>query len=200
MCVCFTHMGDYFFIGDKSGFIYIYSLEFGVGKGTTKSANSKTKISLLKKTIISKNCPITSITFSMCWNVELKKSNPSLLLNTCDNRIRLLSFEPNNSLHPVIEIANYPITQQKKMIRSIFCPLISSQKGAFFVSGSEAGHVFIFDLTKKENTKKSTVNQLMAHSMAVLDVSWNFDETVLASCSEDGTVVIWKNFDSKKEL
>lgn len=219
LCISFTHNGNYFFIGDKLGFLYIYSCEFG-SSGSSSSAlkslgmipgmmmsnkssknTTKTEIKLLKKTPICKNAPITSISFSMCWNIESKKASPSLLMNSCDNRIRLLSFDSKNLQKPVLELASYPISQTRKHVRSQFCPLISSQKGAFFVSGSEAGHVFIFDLTKKENnpTKKSFVNQLMAHSLTALDVSWNFDETLLCSCSEDGTVVVWKNFDSKKE-
>lgn len=175
----FSHSGDLFFISDKNGFIYMYSCDFSVA--------NKTNIKLLKKTRIS-NSPITSISFSLCWNVDSKKGNPSLLINTCDNCIRLCSIDSIKKT--ITETGVYPIYQKKKCVRSQFCPLVSQTKGAYFVSGSEIGHVFVFDLTQKD--KKSFVNKLMAHNEACLDVSWNYEETLLASCSEDGLVVIWK--------
>ena len=33
---------------------------------------------------------------------------------------------------------------------------------------------------------------LQGHMAPVVDVSWSFDETLLASCDCDGAVIIWK--------
>ena len=57
------------------------------------------------------------------------------------------------------------------------------------VSGSEDMVVYIFDV---ERETKPCVNKLLGHSAPVLDVCFNYDESMLASCDSSGTVIIWK--------
>lgn len=57
------------------------------------------------------------------------------------------------------------------------------------VSGSEDMCVYFFDVTKES---KSCVNKLLGHSAPVLDVCFNCDESLLASCDAQGMVIIWK--------
>lgn len=57
------------------------------------------------------------------------------------------------------------------------------------VSGSEDMCVYFFDVTKES---KSCVNKLLGHSAPVLDVCFNCDESLLASCDAQGLVIIWK--------
>jgi len=46
----------------------------------------------------------------------------------------------------------------------------------------------LFDLKKKE---KPCINTLMGHSGAVVDISWSYDESLLASCDINGMVILW---------
>ena len=59
----------------------------------------------------------------------------------------------------------------------------------FPVSGSEDMCVYFFDIGKE---KKACVNKLLGHSAPVLDVCFNCDESLLASCDAQGMVIIWK--------
>lgn len=59
----------------------------------------------------------------------------------------------------------------------------------FAVSGSEDMCVYFFDIGKDS---KPCVNKLLGHSAPVLDVCFNCDESLLASCDEQGLVIIWK--------
>lgn len=45
------------------------------------------------------------------------------------------------------------------------------------VSGGEDGRVYLYDIETG-----AQVNTLQGHSCPVLDVSWNYDESLLASC------------------
>ena len=49
--------------------------------------------------------------------------------------------------------------------------------------------VYFFDIGKE---KKACVNKLLGHSAPVLDVCFNCDESLLASCDAQGMVIIWK--------
>lgn len=49
--------------------------------------------------------------------------------------------------------------------------------------------VYFFDIGKDS---KPCVNKLLGHSAPVLDVCFNCDESLLASCDEQGLVIIWK--------
>ena len=57
------------------------------------------------------------------------------------------------------------------------------------VSGSEDMCVYFFDVEREE---KPCVNKLQGHSAPVLDVCFNHDESMLASCDAQGTVIVWK--------
>lgn len=57
------------------------------------------------------------------------------------------------------------------------------------VSGSEDMCVYFFDVAKDT---KACVNKLLGHSAHVIDVCFNCDESLLASCDAQGLVIIWK--------
>ena len=50
------------------------------------------------------------------------------------------------------------------------------------VSCSEDMAVYFFDV---ERAEKPCVNKLLGHSAPVLDVCWNYDESLLASCDTE---------------
>lgn len=60
-------------------------------------------------------------------------------------------------------------------------------KGACVVTGGEDGSVYFFDVESGV-----LVNKLQGHSSAVLCVCWTYDESMLASCDTEGTVIVWK--------
>ena len=57
------------------------------------------------------------------------------------------------------------------------------------MSGSEDCSVYLFDV---ERDLKPCVNRLQGHSAAVLDVSFNRDESLLATSDAGGLVIVWK--------
>lgn len=57
------------------------------------------------------------------------------------------------------------------------------------VTGSEDTCVYFFDLEKEH---KPCVNKLQGHSATVIDVCFNYDESLLASSDARGMVIIWK--------
>ena len=75
------------------------------------------------------------------------------------------------------------------------------------MSGAEDGRVYLYDVETGVE-----VNTLQGHSCPVLDVSWSYDESLLASCDAQvinntlilvmmiwlqGTVILWKREQNK---
>lgn len=81
--------------------------------------------------------------------------------------------------------SQFPIIAMNEPIRSHFC---SNRDGSCIVTGSEDSIVYIYDIQKV----KAPINQLQGHSGVVFDVSWNYDESILASCDSSGMVICWK--------
>lgn len=116
---------------------------------------------------------------------------------------------------------SFPIQHGSQLLHSIFCPLMSFRQGAcvgktctqpfcnrtelYFcvdtfltalcpslastVTGSEDACVYFFDV---ERNTKAIVNKLQGHSGPVMDVSFNCDESLLASSDATGMVIIWR--------
>lgn len=63
----------------------------------------------------------------------------------------------------------------------------------FSVTGSEDGNVYFLDIERYSS--KSYVNTLQGHSAAVLGVSFNYNESLLATSDLEGLVIIWKRAD-----
>lgn len=57
------------------------------------------------------------------------------------------------------------------------------------VTGSEDGSVYFVDVEKIGT--KSVVNTLQGHSSTVLSISFNYDESLLATSDLEGLVIIW---------
>jgi WD40 repeat protein len=75
-------------------------------------------------------------------------------------------------------------------IRSNFCPLMSFSEGACVISGSLDCSVYFFDVER--DSTRPCVNRLLGHAAPTLDVAFNYDESLLASCDASGLVIIWK--------
>ncbi|CAH1274156.1 WDR5 [Branchiostoma lanceolatum] len=175
----------------------VYSFAFDIGTG---------KLSRAQRLVVCEGHPITCISARSWMSREAR--DPSLLINCGANALCLYSY-PTRKPHPgspfnrLQEYASrvsgvegslqlkrkFPIKQRNLRIRSGFCPLMSFRQGACVVSGSEDMSVYFFDV---ERTNKPVVNKLQGHSAPVIDVSFNYDESLLASADSEGMVIVWK--------
>uniref|UniRef100_A0A6B2L8V5 Anaphase-promoting complex subunit 4 WD40 domain-containing protein n=1 Tax=Arcella intermedia TaxID=1963864 RepID=A0A6B2L8V5_9EUKA len=124
-------------------------------------------------------------------------SFPSLLINAVDSTARILrlnhEFEDERAIVPW---SICPLVNKSYTVRSSFTPVLSSRKEGCFATGSEDGTVYIYDYAVLPPSGapgfSKIVNVLQGHQNVVLDVSWNNEETLLASADAAGTVLVWK--------
>ena len=57
------------------------------------------------------------------------------------------------------------------------------------VTGSEDSCVYFLDIERDE---KPCVNKLQGHACPVLGISFNYDESLLATSDNQGLVIVWK--------
>jgi len=109
---------------------------------------------------------------------------PLLLVSSSSDLLFMFSIEKGDSLLLVRKCA---VRLNALLIRSVFCPLVTAQRGACVVSGSAEGSVLLFDMEKGK-----AVNKLQGHASPVLGVCWSFDETLLVSSDASGTIIVWQ--------
>lgn len=74
------------------------------------------------------------------------------------------------------------------VLRSTFCP----QMGACLIAtGSEDGAVHLLDSAREG--KAARINRLLGHATPALALSFNYDESLLASADHDGQIILWRN-------
>ncbi|KAJ8919653.1 hypothetical protein NQ315_006180 [Exocentrus adspersus] len=140
----------------------------------------------MKKFTLSSHCSVTSLSYR-AW-ISREARDPLLLVNATDNSMYLLSVtDCEGSLQLKRKFQN---RHQKHIVRSTFCPIMSFRQGACVVTGSEDGSVYFVDIEKAGN--RSVVNTLQGHSSSVLSISFNYDESFLATSDLQGLVIIWK--------
>ncbi|XP_060067146.1 WD repeat-containing protein 13-like [Ylistrum balloti] len=174
MALAFDTTGRILWAGDDKGSIFSFTVDVATGKLT------KTR-----RITVSDGSAITSIS-SRSW-ISREARDPSLLVNSCISAMCLFKVVTDDGGLQLKK--TFPVKQKKCHIRSTFCPLMSFRQGACVVSGSEDMCVYFFDVGKDN---KPCVNKLLGHSAPVLDVCFNCDESLLASCDELGMVIIWK--------
>jgi WD40 repeat protein len=173
--VCFDNSGDLLFISDSVGVIRTY--QFNSARGIYN------RVQFCKVNAESK--PVTSIEYKG-WYIK-KVFIAELLVSCLDNQLYLYGVHSDGSL-TLKRTLSYQ--NSKNNVNAHFCPLIPTDKdGACIVSGGEDMTIYIYDVTKHN---KPVINKLMGHSSPVVDVSWNYDESILASCDTSGTVIFWK--------
>lgn len=172
-CLEFDPSGTLLWAGDDKGVLLSFSFNVMNGK-LTKS----------RKIPIGDNCGITSLS-ARTW-ISREARDPSLLVNIASNSLKLYSIsQVNDDLQLK---ATFPIKHETHLLRSSFCPLMSFRQGACIVTGSEDTSVYFFNI----DDPQKPLNTLLGHSSPVLDVDWNYDESLLSSCDLEGTVIIWK--------
>lgn len=92
---------------------------------------------------------------------------------------------------------SYPLKNKKGQMQAMFCPLTTPTGSTCLVTGGQDGSIRIYDTLNAKISKPINVFQgswylTTGHSAAVYDVAWSFDESLLASCDQTGTVIVWK--------
>ncbi|XP_066139422.1 WD repeat-containing protein 13-like isoform X2 [Euwallacea fornicatus] len=145
-----------------------------------------------KKTTIDPNSYITSLSYRT-W-ISREARDPTLLVNLTNNSLCLFSvIDEEGGLQMKRKFGNPHI---KHGLKSTFCPIMSFRQGACVVTGSEDGCVYFINVEK--TTSKAVVNTLQGHCTTVLSVSFNCDESLLATSDLEGLVIIWKRAGKNK--
>ncbi|KAL4240495.1 WD repeat-containing protein 13 [Mactra antiquata] len=173
MALAFDSVGKTLWVGDDKGSLSSFNVDHTNGK-----------MIRVRRVAVCEGHAITSIS-ARAW-VSREAREPSLLVNCSINSLCLFRISPDGSLQLK---KRFSIRQKFSRVRSTFCPLMSFRQGACVISGSEDMCVYFFDIGKD---KKACVNKLLGHSAPVLDVCFNCDESLLASCDAQGMVIIWK--------
>ena len=179
-CLCFDSSGFNLWVGDDKGGISTFHFDVFT-----------LKLSKTRKMVNNPGYSITSISYR---NLTMKES--CLLVNAMPNY--LLLYKISNEESTVTLSKRIAIKQAEKSIRSVFCPKVGNVAGnkshsattnCFVCTGSEDAGLYIYDMNNVENP---LVNKLQGHSSPVLDVSFNYDQSLLASADNQGCVIVWK--------
>ncbi|XP_029650135.1 WD repeat-containing protein 13 isoform X3 [Octopus sinensis] len=174
LTLAFDSNGRILWTGDDKGFIFSFLFDIATGK-----------LAKGRRITVCENRTVTSISARSWINREAR--DPSLLVNCAVNYLFLFSIISEDGGLQLKR--KFPIKHRTAHVKSTFCPLMSFRQGACVISGSEDMCVYFFDIAKEN---KSCVNKLLGHSAPVLDVCFNYDESLLASCDANGMVIIWK--------
>jgi len=204
--------GAILWAGTESGAVVALGFDLKAGKLLPKTKRTVYICSLSSKTTFGAasgptrhfQFPITSLQ-TKTW-ISREARDPTLLANAGPNHLllfRILS-KPLGALQlrrsiPLSTI-EFPPTPSSSAslcpsaldlpIRSNFCPLMSFSEGACVISGSLDCGVNFFDVERESS--RTSVNCLQGHAAPTLDVAFNFDESLLASCDAMGLVIVWK--------
>ncbi|CAI2734543.1 unnamed protein product [Schistosoma spindalis] len=153
---------------------------------------------------------ITSLSI-YSW-LSKEKSETYLLINAAGIGLLLLRLTLDNrnvileQRFPVHHGSLNSVPTTLRLIHSCFAPLISFRSGACAASGSEDCNVYLYNVLRSCNadpargnssshnkqTSTGVVTILQGHTAPVLDVAISWDENMLASADEKGSVIIWR--------
>jgi WD40 repeat protein len=142
---------------------------------------------------------------------------PMLLSCHEDGTTSLLLVHPQGWLDLYCRSQQCPVARP---IKAVLCPSVSHDSHCCLATGSEQGHVLICDgrpneaagsaagslaaisslgkvgssshAASKIKQPLAVVQSLVGHGAPVTDVSWNYDESLLASGDASGVVVVWR--------
>ncbi|XKL63156.1 hypothetical protein PGB90_005520 [Kerria lacca] len=160
----------------------------GSNKGviTSLMCDDLGKLSKLHQIIVAQNCAITCLSWR-AW-ISREARDPTLLVNCAANAVCLFKVSDIDGRLNLKKKYNVRHKSGRCLVRSTFCPIMSFREGACIVSGSEDSCVYFIDIVRDSNFM---VNKLQGHSCPVLGVSFNYDESLLATSDQQGMVIIW---------
>lgn len=171
---CEESGGSLIWAGTDKGTITSLQLEPGTGK--------LSKLQIVLK--IAGLSPITSLSWRSWHSKEIPW--PVFLASTACNAVLLFHVADNQGSLKLLK--TYPIKHRHHYVRSTFCP----QMGACLIAtGSEDGAIHLLDSSK--DGKAARVNLLHGHARPVLALSFNYDESFLASADHQGLIILWRN-------
>lgn len=114
----------------------------------------------------------------------------ALLMSSLDGHLSL--FKLADAVAGKLElISMVEVPRAARKIRATFCPKVHITEPEYIVMGGEDTSVYIYDISKP-SLGPLVITRLQGHMAPVVDVSWSYDEMLLASCDCDGAVIIWK--------
>ncbi|XP_050729025.1 WD repeat-containing protein 13-like [Eriocheir sinensis] len=170
----FDSAGKTLWAGDDKGIII--SFLFDLGSGCLRKG---------KRCVVSEGASITSLS-ARTW-ASREAPNPTLLVSAGCNALllyRVVDKEGGLRLR-----RKFTIPHKSEPVRSTFCPLMSFRQGACVVSGCEDCSVWFLDV---ERDTRPLINRLQGHAAPVLGVTFNYDESLLATSDASGLVILWK--------
>lgn len=174
--MCFQKDGDLLWVGDFKGFISTFRFEM-----------ENSKLFHINKVMVVAGCTITSLS-------TFYQNKEDLLLANCACNAVVLFKCPRHQNNKQLEfIKSFPIKHRipNLLIRSSFCPNSAKNNMSIcIVTGSEDTNIYFYTFDGKN--KNRCVNKLQGHSAPVLDVCFNFEESLLASADKKGNIIIWK--------
>ncbi|CAF4261065.1 unnamed protein product [Rotaria sp. Silwood2] len=174
MCVVFDETGSILWTGDDRGNIFAALFDMTTGK-----------LHSCKRVFSNSNGSVTSLSFRYRSSRDGREG--FVLANVIPNL--LFVFKVVSANGKLVVRKRFSIRQKSLTIHSSFCPIVSQRQGFCVVSASEDMCVYLYDVDREVRT---LINKLQGHCSAVFDVSFNADESLLASCDQQGLVIIWQ--------
>lgn len=169
--------GHLIWAGNNKGVIVSFIIDAGSGRLTK-----------CRKLNIAENCAITCLSWRAWMSREAR--DPTVLVNCAANVVCLFRVSDKNGTLQLRR--KFAVRHKYQLLRSTFCPIMSFRQGACIVTGSEDSCVYFLDI---EREGKACVNKLQGHACPVLGVSFNYDESLLATTDVQGLIIIWRRND-----
>ncbi|XP_060832438.1 WD repeat-containing protein 13-like [Bombus pascuorum] len=164
--------GSIIWVGNDRGVIMSFQLESGSGR--------LTKLKRVQE--------IGGMISSLSWRSWLSKDAPwpALLVSSACNVVLLYHIIDNQGSLSLW--TKYPIKHKQYLVRSTFCPQMET---CLIATGSEDGTIHLLDSARKGKAAK--INRLEGHATPTIALSFNYDESLLASADHQGLIILWRN-------
>ncbi|KAG6800536.1 WD repeat-containing protein 13 [Apis mellifera caucasica] len=164
--------GSVIWVGNDRGIIMSFQLEPGSGR--------LTKLKRVQE--------IGGMISSLSWRSWLSKDAPwpALLVSSACNIVLLYHIIDNQGSLSLW--TKYPIKHKQYFVKSTFCPQMET---CLIATGSEDGTIHLLDSARKGKAAK--INRLQGHATPTIALSFNFDESLLASADYQGLIILWRN-------